>query len=725
MDEWRSEFAFWATEEEERLEALKAIIGELTDTATGIQTQAQYIIVATYYLTEWAEAKATRKNDAQTTAAFLYENVFTRYELQIEIISNRGTHFLNEVTEYLLSEFMVIHYKSAPYHPQANGQAEHTNKILSSILTKVVSTGRTDWEMNLHAALGAYRVSFKTALNATPFNLVYGLDAILPIEFLLSTLRVARDLEWKGHELSEQLEDLENLDEQRLTVVAHIYAQKRKRKQFFDSHLLTQILKKGDLVLVYSLKQHIPKFKKKGNIPFVIEDVFPSGDVKLSTLDGEPMANWISGCRLKKTDTATGIQTQAQYIIVATYYLTEWAEAKATRKNDAQTTAAFLYENVFTRYGLPIEIISDRGTHFLNEVIEYLLSEFMVIHNKSAPYHPQANGQAEHTNKILSSILTKVVSTGRTDWEMNLHATLWAYRVSSKTALNATPFNLVYGLDAILPIEFLLSTLRVARDLEWKGHELSEQLEDLENLDEQRLTVVAHIYAQKRKRKQFFDSHLLTQILKRGDLVLVYSLKQHIPKFKKKGNSPFVIEDVFPSGAVKLSTLDGEPMANWISGCRLKKYHLPLTHELLERMHAAKQRKIKRQQIIDEAQEEAKIRVLKRKAALKNHQFAIPMNNLMTEKQLKVPSTDAVSTDDEWQDGMDLQITVNMKNHNINALVDTGARMNAVNYSTYKKATDQPLQPGVKAIKGCNKEMTPALGLINFNVLVNGFPCPH
>ncbi|MCO5570976.1 hypothetical protein L7F22_024707 [Adiantum nelumboides] len=178
-------------------------------------------------------------------------------------------------------------------------------------------------------------------------------------------------------------------------------------------------------------------------------------------------------------------------------YLTKWAKAKATRKNDARTPAAFLYENVFTRYGFPIEIIRDRKTHFLNEVIEYLLNEFMVIHNRSAPYHPQTNGQAEHTNKILISILTKVVSSGRTNWEMNLHAALWAYRVSSKIALNTTPYNLVYVLDAILPIEFLLPTLRVAKDLEWIGHDLSEQLENLEQLDEQRLIVVAHIYAQK------------------------------------------------------------------------------------------------------------------------------------------------------------------------------------------------------------------------------------
>ena len=66
-------------------------------------------------------------------------------------------------------------------------------------------------------------------------------------------------------------------------------------------------------------------------------------------------------------------RTRAQYIIVATDYLTKWVEAKATTKNDARTTSWFLYEYVFTRYGLPIEIVSDRGTHFINEVVQYLL----------------------------------------------------------------------------------------------------------------------------------------------------------------------------------------------------------------------------------------------------------------------------------------------------------------------------------------------------------------
>ena len=275
-------------------------------------------------------------------------------------------------------------------------------------------------------------------------------------------------------------------------------------------------------------------------------------------------------------------RTRAQYIIVATDYLTKWVEAKATPKNDARTTACFLYEYVFTRYGLPIEIVSDRGTHFINEVIHHLLDEFMVIHKKSAPYHPQANGQAESTNKILCTVLTKIVGTSRTDWEMKLHSALWAYRVAFKTAIGTTPFNLVFGLDAILPMEFLIPTLRVAKDLEWTGHELSHRIDELEQLDEFRLQSVAAMYAQKRRLKKFHDAHIINKEFKKGDLVLAYTLKQHTKKLKKRGMGPYIIHDLSASGAVHLATLDGEPMANWISGCRLKKYHETLTPDILE-----------------------------------------------------------------------------------------------------------------------------------------------
>jgi hypothetical protein len=51
-----------------------------------------------------------------------------------------------------------------------------------------------------------------------------------------------------------------------------------------------------------------------------------------------------------------------RYIILATDYATKWVEARATRKNDAQTSASFLFEEVMMRFGHPLELVSDRGT---------------------------------------------------------------------------------------------------------------------------------------------------------------------------------------------------------------------------------------------------------------------------------------------------------------------------------------------------------------------------
>lgn len=220
--------------------------------------------------------------------------------------------------------------------------------------------------------------------------------------------------------------------------------------------------------------------------------------------------------------------------------------------------------------------MSDQGKHFINEVIEYLLAEFMVIHRRSALYHPQANGQAESTNKILCTALTKIVEGSRNDWEKKLHSVLWAYRTAYKTSIGTTPFNLVFGLDAILPIEFLVPTLRVAKGLEWTGHELSKRIDNLERLDETRLQVIAGMYAKKRRQKRWHDKKVRTKEFQPGDLVLLYTLKLQKRKLKLRRLGPFVINEITNGGAVRLETLEGEPMGTFINGSQLKCFHEPL-----------------------------------------------------------------------------------------------------------------------------------------------------
>ena len=77
-----------------------------------------------------------------------------------------------------------------------------------------------------------------------------------------------------------------------------------------------------------------------------------------------------------------------QYIIIAVEYLTKWAEAKAIKVANAKQTAIFLHENIISRFGCPKILVSDKGSHFLNEAIEELTKLFQINHRKTTPYHP-------------------------------------------------------------------------------------------------------------------------------------------------------------------------------------------------------------------------------------------------------------------------------------------------------------------------------------------------
>ena len=194
------------------------------------------------------------------------------------------------------------------------------------------------------------------------------------------------------------------------------------------------------------------------------------------------------------------------------------------------------------------------------------------------------------------------------DWELKFHSVVWAYQVAHKTTIGTTHFNMVYGLDVILPLKFLVPTLRVAQEIGWIGHELSNRVAELEKLDETRLVAIASMYALKRRQKKIHDHHIITKRFKLGDLVLFFTIKEFATKLSKQGKGPYILTRLSASGAVKLSTLEGEEMPNWISEYRLKKYYTPLTKEQMKTLHEAKWRKQNNQWKAKLAREEARQR---------------------------------------------------------------------------------------------------------------------
>ena len=90
--------------------------------------------------------------------------------------------------------------------------------------------------------------------------------------------------------------------------------------------------------------------------------------------------------------------------------MSKWVEAIPTRTKDHKVVLKFIKEHIFSRFGVPREIISDGGLHFCNRSFENLLKKYGVTHKVSTAYHPQTNGQAELANREIKHILEKTVA---------------------------------------------------------------------------------------------------------------------------------------------------------------------------------------------------------------------------------------------------------------------------------------------------------------------------
>nr|GEW66449.1 hypothetical protein [Tanacetum cinerariifolium] len=211
-----------------------------------------------------------------------------------------------------------------------------------------------------------------------------------------------------------------------------------------------------------------------------------------------------------------------KYILVALDYLSKWVEVKALPTNDARVVVKIL-KSLFSRFGIPRAIISDRGTHFCNDQFTRVMIEYGVTHRLAISYHPQTSSQV-------------------------------------KTPIGCTPYKLVYGKSCHLPIELEHMTYwalkHVNFDLKIVGDHRKLQLNELSELRDQ---AYENSVIYKERKKKLHDSKIKNNIFNVGDQVLLFNsrLKIFSRKLKTRWSGPFTITQVFLYGTIELSQPNG------------------------------------------------------------------------------------------------------------------------------------------------------------------------
>ena len=259
-----------------------------------------------------------------------------------------------------------------------------------------------------------------------------------------------------------------------------------------------------------------------------------------------------------------------KYILVVTDYLTKWPEARAMKEATAKNVVEFIYKEIICRHGCPRVILSDRGTHFRNEIVDGICEKFKIKHKLSSPYHPQTNGLVERFNRTLCEGLAKITER-ENEWDRYIESVLFAYRTNKHNTTKRTPFFMVYGREAILPIDDNNQDEEIS-----EKDSLLKRTYDIINLKEKRNEVLDIIEGTQEKQKKRHDEKIEEDKFEIGDKVLLKDTakeKQWSGKLSQKWKGPYYIHQVIGKGAYKLRDMNGRVLKAARNIKHLKKYY--------------------------------------------------------------------------------------------------------------------------------------------------------
>ncbi|KAG9663981.1 hypothetical protein KCV03_g9824, partial [Aureobasidium melanogenum] len=254
-----------------------------------------------------------------------------------------------------------------------------------------------------------------------------------------------------------------------------------------------------------------------------------------------------------------------QYVLTAIDYATNWPIAKAVESADDETTAEFVYEEIYCAYGSLREILSDNGANFVSRVVQQLCNKLKTRHQLSSPYHPRANGKNENLNGILGSILTRMcVGNEVAMWEDFLPEAVFHCRTRLHSGTGFSPYYLLYGRHPRIPED------------ENQARPLDIPVAD----HEKRLAVVKHArhlanekLLQRAIRAKLVNSQILEKhagpAFKENEWVLLQNPKP--TKLVPKWTGPYKILKAHWLGTYALQTPEGRVLRHLTHGNRLTK----------------------------------------------------------------------------------------------------------------------------------------------------------
>ncbi|GJY97510.1 reverse transcriptase domain-containing protein [Tanacetum coccineum] len=252
-----------------------------------------------------------------------------------------------------------------------------------------------------------------------------------------------------------------------------------------------------------------------------------------------------------------------------------FSQTSNTTSGRNPTSSKYVLTKQFCHFGMPKAIISDKGTHLCNKIIEKTMKRYGVNHRFSTSYHPQISGQVENTNIALKRILEKTVKDNLAIWSRKLDDALWAFRTAYKTPTGTTPYKLIYGKNCHLPFKIEHRAHRALKNCNPNLIAAGEKrMFQLHELDELRHQAYENSRLYKARTKVWHDRKLkIRKEFKHGNKVLLFHSKYKFKylKLRSRWLGPYVVKHQYSSGYVELYGKDGKSFI--INGHQLKIYH--------------------------------------------------------------------------------------------------------------------------------------------------------